>query len=119
MLKAHYHYVREHQIPLLDVAINLKHKMLSLFFLGAFFYCMCQFSYVMVVSNMAEEIIAQGLHGQALARGEFANLISIAFLMYVLRSRDWPQYYSMDLYPFIGGIPVLNALQNNDLLLDR
>ena len=63
MLKAHYHYVREHQIPLLDVAINLKHKMLSLFFLGAFFYCMCQFSYVMVVSNMAEEIIAQGLHG--------------------------------------------------------
>ena len=41
MLKAHYHYVREHEIPLLDVAINLKHKMLSLFFLGAFFYCMC------------------------------------------------------------------------------
>lgn len=80
---------------------------------------MNQFLYVMTVSNMAEEMIAHGLHGQALARAEMANLISIAFLMYILRSRDWPQYYSMDVYPFVGGIPVLNALQNNDLMLDR
>jgi hypothetical protein len=119
MLKANYLYVREHQIPLLDVAINLKHKMLSLFFLGAFFYCMNQFLYVMTVSNMAEEMVALGLHGKALARAEIVNLISIAFLMYILRARDWPQYYSMDVYPFVGGIPVLNALQNNDLMLDR
>ncbi len=61
---------------------------------------------------MAEEMIAQGLHAQALGRAEAINLISITFLMYILRSRDWPQYYQMDIYPlaFGGGVPVFNAL---------
>ena len=56
-----------------------------------------------------------------LARTEVFNLLSIAYLLYCLRARNWPPYYSINLYPFLGvNQPLINPLDNNpDILLDQ
>eukprot|EP00347_Sterkiella_histriomuscorum_P003522 403363978 len=115
MLNANVRHAQSQLIPFLEQALILKREMITYFTAAAVAYIVDQILNLVLFSQFTTSLLATGAYNLVIMHNELVSLSCICCLLYALRSREWPPYFQLNVYPLQFGIPMMGG----DMLINN